>query len=242
PKPYDFRPEVHDSDGLQIELDKGPSIWRPLDNTPGQLRLSLFEAPKNLKGFGLAERDREFDHFEDLEAAYHRRPAVWVEPLTGFDSGNITLVEIPTGEETWDNIVTFYQPAKMPTADEPINFSYRLQWLDQHEPGKLAKVTATRRGFVMDTINHLYVVDFTKGAAQGDKPADWVPDIDVKVNSGKAKVLDQRVMKNSETGGWRAFFKLDIPAETNLIEMSCELKDKEKNSVISEHWMYQWRR
>ena len=239
PKPYDFRPEVHDSDGLQIEVEKGPSIWRPLDNTTGQLRLSLFDVPK-IKGFGLSERDREFQHFEDLEAAYHRRPAVWVEPLTGFDAGNITLVEIPTGEETWDNIVTFYQPAKMPTADEPLNFSYRLQWLDEHEPGKLAKVTSTRRGFVMDTINHLYVVDFTKGEAQGDKPAGWVPGIEVKIASGKAKVLDQRVMKNSETGGWRAFFKLDIPADTNLIEMSCELKDKE--AVISEHWMYQWRR
>ncbi len=239
PKPYDFRPEVHDSDGLQIEQENGPSIWRPLDNTPGQLRLSLFEVPK-LKGFGLSERDREYSHFEDLEANYHRRPAVWVEPLTGFDGGNITLVEIPTGEETWDNIVTFYQPAKMPTADQPLNFSYRLQWLEEHEPAKLAKVTATRRGFVMDSINHLYVVDFTKGDAQGDKPADWVPGIDVKIAGDKAKVLDQRVMKNNETGGWRAFFKLDIPKDINLLEMSCELKDKE--AVVSEHWMYQWRR
>ena len=239
PKPYDFRPEVHDSDGLQIELGDGTHLWRPLDNTPGQLRLSLFQADK-IKGFGLSERDREFKNFEDLEAVYHRRPAVWVEPIIGFDKGNVTLVEIPTGEETWDNIVAFYQPTEMPTAEKPLDFSYRLQWLDQKEPGKFAKTLATRRGYVMDSKDQLYVVDFTKGEIQGDKPADWVPDTLVKITSGDAKILDQRAMKNPETGGWRAFFKLNIPDKTNLIEMTCELKDKDK--VISERWMYQWRK
>jgi glucans biosynthesis protein len=165
---------------------------------------------------------------------------VWVEPITGFEAGNVTLVEIPTGEETWDNIVAFYQPAIMPTADKPLSFSYRLQWLDQHEPAKLAKVLNTRRGFVMDSDDHLYVLDFSKGEAQGDKPADWLPEVLMKVNSGDAKILDQRVMKNNETGGWRAFFKLDVPEKTNLLELSCELKDKDM--PISERWMYQWRR
>lgn len=244
PKPYDFRPEVHDSDGLQIELADGTHLWRPLDNTPGQLRLSLFEAIK-MKGFGLAERDRDFKRFEDLEAMYHRRPAVWVEPLTGFEAGNVTLVEIPTGEETWDNIVAFYEPAKMPTADAPLSFSYRLQWLEENEPGKLAKVLSTRRGFVMKSVQHEYVVDFTAGEAQGTKPADWLPDVTVKITSGDAKIIDQRVMKNPETGGWRAFFKLDIPDKTNILEMNCELLDKDKDGktkLISERWMYQWRR
>lgn len=239
PKPYDFRPEVHDSDGLQIKLADGRYLWRPLDNTPGQLRLSIFETPK-LKGFGLGERDREFKNFEDLEAVYHRRPAVWVEPITGFDNGNVTLVEIPTGEETWDNIVAYYQPTEMPTADKPLNFSYRLQWLDQHDPEKLAKVTATRRGFVMKSDDHEYVLDFTKGEAQGEKPSDWLPGVDVKITNGDAKVIDQRVMKNNETGGWRAFFKLDVPEKTNLLEMSCDLLDSK--TAVSERWIYQWRR
>lgn len=238
-KPYDFRPEVHDSDGLQIELADGTNIWRPLDNTPGQLRLSLFEAD-NMKGFGLSERDREFKNFQDLEASYHRRPAVWVEPLTGFDKGTVTLVEIPTGEETWDNIVAYYQPAEMPTTNKPLDFSYRLQWLEEREPAKFAKVLSTRRGFVMDSKDHLYVVDFSKGDVQGEKPGDWTPDVKVKINSGEAKVLDSRTMKNPETGGWRAFFKLGIPDSSNLLEMSCELMDKDK--LISERWMYQWRR
>lgn len=239
PKPYDFRPEVHDSDGLQIEVEGGPSIWRPLD-VGKDLRLSVFEIAK-LKGFGLAERDRDFKNFQDLEAVYHRRPAVWVEPSKGFENGSVVLVELSTGEETWDNIVAMWKPSKLPaTPKEPLTFEYRLAWLEEHLPGLLCKVISTRRGFVMDSDDHLYVVDFTKGGEALEKPRDWTPEVEVVISQGEAKVLDKRVMYNAETGGWRAFFKLDVPPTSNLIEMMCEMKDGTK--VISERWMYQWRR
>ncbi len=241
PKPYDFRPEVHDSDGLQIEIEGGPSIWRPLENGR-DMRLSFFQVDK-LKGFGLAERDRDFKNFEDLEAHYHRRPAVWVEPVKGFGPGRVGLVELATGEETWDNIVAFWEPAKIPaTPDEPLHFEYRIDWQEEHLPGLLAKVIATRRGFVMKSdTDHLYVIDFTHGLPNADLPDGWVPEIEVKLRSGDpAEVLDARVMKNPETHGWRAFFQIRVPPESNLIEMSAELqKDK---APISETWTYQWRR
>ncbi len=240
PKPYDFRPEVHDSDGLQVEIEGGPTIWRPLD-VSRDLRLSIFETDK-LKGFGLAERDRDFNNFQDLEANYHRRPAVWVEPVSGFGKGAVMLVELSSGEETWDNIVAMWKPDQLPaTPVQPLKVEYKLHWLDQHASGRLCKVTSTRRGFVMDSDDHLYVIDFAKGAEDGaTKPKDWTPDIDVVLSGGEAKVLDKRVMKNNETGGWRAFFKLDVPAATNLLEIMLELKDEK--TVISERWMYQWRR
>jgi glucans biosynthesis protein len=239
PKPYDFRPEVHDSDGLQVEIEGGPTIWRPLD-VSRDMRLSLFETDK-LRGFGLAERDRDFKNFEDLEANYHRRPAVWVEPQSGFGAGTVTLVELSTGEETWDNIVAMWSPRKLPaTPQEPLKVAYNLHWLDQHEAPGLCRVTSTRRGFVMDSDDHLYVIDFTTGADPVPDKKDWTPDIALEVSGGEAKVIDKRVMKNSETGGWRAFFKLDIPEKTNLLELMCELKNGPK--VISERWMYQWRR
>ena len=92
----------------------------------------------------------------------------------------------------------------------------------------------------MDSDDHLYVVDFSPAEGDAARPKDWLPEVKVTTASGVAKVLDQRVMKNPETGGWRAFFKLDIPDKTNLLELTCELKDKEK--VISERWSYQWRR
>ncbi len=239
PKPYDFRPEVHDSDGLQVEIDGGPTIWRALD-VSRDLRLSIFETDK-LKGFGLAERDRDFNNFQDLEANYHRRPAVWVEPVSGFGKGAVTLVEISTGEETWDNIVAMWKPEKLPaTPAEALKVAYKLNWLDQHEPGKLSKVLNTRRGFAMDTDDHLYVVDFSASGDPVPNVKDWVPEINLEVTGGAMKVLDKRVMKNAETGGWRAFFKLDVPEATNLLELMCELKNG--SSVMSERWMYQWRR
>lgn len=240
PKPYDFRPEVHDSDGLQIEIKHGPSIWRPLD-VSRDLRLSIFETDA-LQGFGLAERDRDFNNFQDLEAVYHRRPAVWVEPVSGFGKGAVTLVELSTGEETWDNIVAMWRPDVLPaTPQEPLKVEYKLNWLDQHEPAALCKVISSRRGFVMDSDDHLYVIDFALPSGWKDShDKTWAPDINVIVSGGKAEVLDKRVMRNNQTDGWRAFFKLDIPDDTNLLEIMMEMKDGQK--VISERWMYQWRR
>jgi glucans biosynthesis protein len=240
PKPYDFRPEVHDSDGLQVDIADGPTIWRPLDVSK-DLRLSIFNVDK-LKGFGLAERDREFPNFQDLEAMYHRRPSVWVEPIKGFNKGAVVLIELSTGEETWDNIVAMWQPADLPkTPAEPLHVEYRLNWLEEQAPGNLCKVTDTRRGFVMDSDDHLYVIEFTAEPAAADaaRAKDWVPEIDVTVGSD-AKLLGKQVMRNTATGGWRAFFKLDVPPATKLLELTCELKDTGK--VISERWMYQWRR
>jgi glucans biosynthesis protein len=113
-----------------------------------------------------------------------------------------------------------------------------LNWLEEHEPGRLCKVTDTRRGFAMDSDDHLYVVEFTQGVPEKPHAKDWLPDIDVTV-SGGAKVLGKQVMPNPATQGWRAFFRLDVPPSSKLLEMSCELKDGPQ--VISERWMYQWR-
>jgi len=240
PKPLDFRPEVHDSDGLLIEQDFGPILWRPLDNGK-ELRQSVFNIEK-LKGFGLLERDRDFANFQDLEAKYDQRTAVWVEPIEGFGRGYLHLIEIPTGEETWDNVVALWEPDHLPTATEPLRFAYRLNWLKEHEH-KLCKVISTRWGLGVATPDrpddHIFVVDFTKGVVPDGKKPEWTPDIDVNI-TGDCKLLDKRVMANPETGGWRAFFKLDIPKATKLLEMTCELANGKQ--PLSERWVYQWKR
>src|SRR5947208_4276066 len=73
----DFRPEVHDSDGLLLAFAGGEWLWRPLDN-PRTLNVSGFEMT-NPKGFGLLQRDRDFDHYQDLETRADKRPSVWLE-------------------------------------------------------------------------------------------------------------------------------------------------------------------
>lgn len=56
----DYRPEVHDSDGLLIQQDK-EWRWQPLTEVPYFNFQSL--PMDGLSGFGLMQRDREFDHY-----------------------------------------------------------------------------------------------------------------------------------------------------------------------------------
>ncbi len=240
PQPYDFRPEVHDSDGLLIEQRHGPLLWRPID-TSTTVRHSVFTIDA-LGGYGLIERDRDFRNFQDLEAIYHRRVSAWVEPLEGFARGRLHLIELPTGEETWDNIVTFWEPAQIPSVAEPLRFSYMLTWLE--EPAHpLARVIATRHGQGIATPenpdDHLFVIDFAPPRDAVARPPGWMPQITVHVH-GTARLRDQRVMLNPETEGWRAFFTLDIPAPTTVLELTCDLTDGKR--PVAERWTYLWRR
>ena len=139
----DFRPEVHDSDGLLLWLGTGERLWRPLSN-PSKLRVASFQV-QALRGFGLLQRDRAFTSYEDLEARYERRPSAWVEPLEGFGPGTVTLVEIPTQEEIHDNITAFYTPQAAVTAGAELKLRYRLHWGgDIPAPTPVAQTVATR--------------------------------------------------------------------------------------------------
>ena len=139
----DFRPEVHDSDGLLLQRGSGEWLWRPLVN-PDKVRVTSF-SDENPHGFGLLQRDRNFDHYQDLEAQYDARPNVWVEPVGRWGAGAVRLVEIPTPDETNDNIVAFWVPASRPPADEAFEFQYRLHWqLDTTRRPPAGFVAATR--------------------------------------------------------------------------------------------------
>jgi glucans biosynthesis protein len=123
----DWRPEIHDSDGLSMWTGAGEWIWRPLTN-PGQLHFSSL-LDENPRGFGLLQRDRNFDHYQDDGVYYDRRPSLWVEPKPGgWGKGSVQLVEIPTVDETFDNIVAFWNPAEKPKAGQELLFGYRLHW------------------------------------------------------------------------------------------------------------------
>ena len=57
----DWRPEIHDSDGLAIWTGAGERLWRPLNN-PETLTVSFF-SDTDPKGFGLLQRDRAFSSY-----------------------------------------------------------------------------------------------------------------------------------------------------------------------------------
>jgi glucans biosynthesis protein len=125
PRPGDFRPEVHDSDGLSLAAD-GEWLWRPLVN-PRRPLASSFAAGR-LQGFGLMQRDRRFASFEDDEAHYERRPSAWVEPLGDWGPGRVLLLQLPTPDETHDNIVAAWVPDQPPEPGQALDFAYRLHW------------------------------------------------------------------------------------------------------------------
>lgn len=144
PRP-DWRPEIHDSDGLAIWTGAGERIWRPLSNPP-RVVTSVF-VDHNPRGFGLIQRDRDHDHYLDRQAHYDRRPSLWVEPIGVWGRGSVRLVEVPTQSETLDNIVAFWTPAASPQPGRPVDLRYRLTW-DGDAPGleTLARVVSTRSG------------------------------------------------------------------------------------------------
>jgi glucans biosynthesis protein len=140
----DWRPEVHDSDGLAIWNGQGEHIWRPLNNPP-HISVSSFQ-DVGPRGFGLLQRDRVLDHYQD-GVRYHLRPSAWVEPVGTWGAGAIQLTEIPTDDEIHDNIVAMWVPAEPAKAGQSHEFSYRLHWLaDEPYPSPLARCVATRLG------------------------------------------------------------------------------------------------
>lgn len=228
----DFRPRVHDSDGLAMLSGNDERIWRPLTN-PRSLQISTFE-DKSIRGFGLIQRSRQFPEYQDLEARYERRPSLWVEPVSGFDNGNIVLVEIPTEEEIHDNIVAFFRPSLNAKAQEPLSLSYRLRWRDD-APTRSAGpwIASTRVGQVTFQKTHgfRFVVDYHDDPQSGTQ----LPSASVYASAGR--VADVTVQPNPETKGIRVTFVLH-PEGAEVSELRLTLA--EWNGRTAETWLYRW--
>ena len=169
----DWRPEIHDSDGLLIHNSAGERIWRPLGNPP-RPTVNSFADPKGTGAFGLLQRDRAFDHYQDDGVFYEKRPSLWVEPKGDWGPGAVMLYEIPTRREYEDNIVAFWTPARPARAGSSFAFDYRLRWIGgEPAPSPLARVidrwtgTAGRPGTDPIPNARRLVVDFQGPALQG---------------------------------------------------------------------------
>lgn len=208
----DWRPEIHDSDGLALWTGAGERIWRPLSN-PRRVVTSTF-SDDNPKGFGLIQRDRDFEHYHDDQAKAERRPSVWVEPLGQWGKGSVRLVEIPTDRETNDNIVAFWTPDAPVKAGDAIDLTYRLLWTGDAPDSGLAKVAATRSGRAgepgraVDPRGRKIAVEF-RGANL--LPLRTAIDVqaDVSVRNGQIRLLSHYPAARHESGPdalWRVTF------------------------------------
>ena len=237
----DFRPEVHDSDGLLVAAANGEWIWRPLSNQRA-LRVSSL-ADENPRGFGLLQRDRDFNHYLDMEADYELRPSLWVMPQGDWGKGRVELVEIPTDSEVNDNIVAYWVPEQAFKAGETRRFSYRLRTFDQHlaEQGG-ARVLRTRIGWgaVPGQSNppphskRQFVIDFRGGELE-NLSADVPLEAELQKNSGK--ITDLMVTRLPDQKTWRVSFKLE-PEGNNLVDMRMFIKLRDQR--LTEVWSYVW--
>jgi periplasmic glucans biosynthesis protein len=237
----DWRPEVHDSDGLALWMgSSGERVWRPLNNPQHVITSSFMD--ENPRGFGLLQRDRNFDHYLD-GVFYDRRPSLWVEPKGTWGKGSVQLVEIPTDDEIHDNIVTMWVPEKPATVGSEINLSYRLYWAaDEPFPTNLARCVATRLGNGGQPGQprpkgvRKFMVEFKgpplEALAFGDKPEPvlWA-------SRGTFSYIYTEAVSDDVLGHWRAQFDLTVTG-SDPVEMRLFLRAGEK--ILSETWLYQY--
>jgi glucans biosynthesis protein len=232
----DFRPEVHDSDGLSIQAGTGEWIWRPLVN-PKRLLVTSF-AVINPLGFGILQRDRSFAHYEDLEAHYETRPSVWIEPKSNWGAGRIELVQIPTPDETNDNIVAFFSPDAPPQPQQPYDFEYRMLWQKDNETRpSLAYVAQTRRGHGYlrkpdDSIS--LMIDFEGPVLRRlppDTPVQGVVSADANI-----ELLEANAYRNDVSGGWRLALRIRRQDDKKPGELRAFLRNG--STTLSETWSY----
>ncbi|MCA0872457.1 glucan biosynthesis protein G [Seohaeicola saemankumensis] len=227
----DFRPAVHDSDGLMIVNGNGETLWRALAN-PKTLQISAF-GDNNPRGFGLMQRARKLSDFADLEALYHRRPGLWVEPRGDWGKGAVTLVEIPADKEIYDNIVAYWRPQDPIPAGSRHDFAYRLTWGQQAPiPANQPRVLNTSSG-ARESGGRIVTVDFEDHPLFDDGPEALTPHI----SSPHAEVSTGVLQRNPETGGLRLAFSFD-PGERALVELRAQLRKGAE--MASEVWLYRW--
>jgi glucans biosynthesis protein len=235
----DFRPEIHDSDGLALHTGNGERIWRPLVNSP-VVRVNSF-LDQDPKGFGLMQRDRNFDHYLDDGALYHLRPSAWVEPLDGWGKGAVQLVEIPTQDETFDNIVAFWNPAEPFAPGQERVFRYRLIFGAEPAPRNgMAEVVATRigAGGIPGQKNRepsrKFVIDF-EGGRLDKLPQQAKVEPVISASRGQIKEAAARPVKGARA--WRCNF--DLASEgSEPVDLRCYLRDA--RGALTETWLYQW--
>ncbi|MEO1678747.1 MAG: glucan biosynthesis protein G [Pseudomonadota bacterium] len=227
----DFRPAVHDSDGLLMDNGYGETIWRPLAN-PERLEVSAF-MDENPRGFGLMQRSRDFSDFADLEALYHRRPGLWIAPEGDWGKGSVTLIEIPTEREIYDNIVAYWRPSGGLPAGRPHRFAYTMTWGASPEPASpRARIIDTKIGGRWEG-GYIVAIDFAPGPTL---PED-LTQLERLIRSSTGTVSEGIIQHNPETGGPRLNFSFD-PEGARLVEFRADLRQGER--VQSEVWLYRW--
>lgn len=233
----DYRPEVHDSDGLLIKSTNGEVLWRPLNNA-SQMRHQSF-ALNGLNGFGLLQRERNYQAYQDIFNLYHQVPSVWIQPRGNWGEGEVHLLELSTHYEGLDNVVAFWNPKKLPEPMEPFKYAYSMYWTRETDM-KLSENVVTNTRIGADGRNAKWrqiAIDFA-GPQLKTIPANDPPKA-IASCSENAGIVENQVFQNPFDNSWRVILKLE-PKEGNKnpVDIRCTLQHR--GQVVSETWTYHW--
>ncbi len=243
PVSNDFRPEVHDADGLQVASADGEWLWRPLSRPAVPFATSF--SMSGLRGFGLMQRDRAFASYEDLEAHYHRRPSVWVEPIGDWGPGRVELLQLPATTEADDNIVAFWVPERQSLPGEMLSRRWRLLWAGDTMPSPpAARVVQTRAGHgfrkTPPPASHLqFHIDFADAPASASMApaATSVSAVQAVASAGDhGRVMAVRTEPHPAIGGWRV--TLDVERLDARQPLELRLYLRRGDDAVSETWTY----
>lgn len=226
----DFRPQVHDSDGLMIRNGAGETLWRTLAN-PLTLQVSSF-VDDSPHGFGLMQRSRRFSDFADMEAEYHRRPSLWVEPGEGWGKGAVTLVEIPSDKEIYDNIVVYWRPRQPVPAGGEVHLHYTLRWGQAPSGDDMVAPVINSRMGARASGGRIAAIDFAPHPAL---PED-LDRLTVHVSANAATISNALVQPNPETGGPRLTFGFEPSGDAAELRAQLMLDGRS----VTEVWLYRW--
>lgn len=231
----DFRPAIHDSDGLSVWNGAGEMLWRPLSN-PSTLQVSSF-VDENPRGFGLMQRTRALDAFADFEARYEERPSLWIEPAGDWGGGAVRLVEIPSDEEIYDNVVAYWRPRATMEPGSEHRVAYRMTWFKEGRGDPVlrdvAKVRETLVGdnFARDRI--VAAIDFAPHPLlDGD-----IEELSAFMSTSRGDLAPALLQRDPVTGGVRLATSFD-PQDAESVELRAQiLRD---GAAVSEVWLYRW--
>lgn len=239
----DYRPELHDSDGLLLHTGSGEWIWRPLRNPRETLTSSFLD--NNPRGFGLMQRDRVFEHYQDLDLAYELRPSYWIEPRGQWGEGRIDLVEIPTSDETNDNVVAFWTPKEPTQAGQPVTLGYRMTAVtnaDALHPGGKALNTFQTRTAALGSVeapkpgSKRFIIDFNGGDLAYYR--NDVEQVQIVASTTAGRIIRTFIVPNEKIRGFRAAIDLQLdPGQ------SADLRAflKAGNRALTETWTFPWK-
>jgi periplasmic glucans biosynthesis protein len=237
-----FRAELHDSDGLLMQTGAGEWIWRPLGNPPAARATSFLDLDP--KGFGLLQRDRTFESYQDLDLAYEARPSYYVEPQGGWGGGRVELIELSTEDETNDNIVASWTPAAAPEPKKPFAYGYRITaCLDLARLSPAGRAVNTFRAppkalgssEAVAVNSRRFLVDFAGGdlAYYVHDPSE----VEVVASTTSGKILRTSVSANNHIEGLRAMF--DVSVESGQTA-DLRLFLRAGSRTLTETWTFPW--